>query len=400
MANKVIRNVMFPHIRLRFLHSSGPPLPTAATSSPSFNVDFLINSCGLSLKSALSVSNKFQLNDKTPQNPQSVLQLLKSHHFSDSHVAQLIVKLPRVLSCRIHDNLKPKFEYLDKIGFEDSDDKLLVAVKRAPWLLSSNIKILLQPNVDALMKEGVPAHVVERFLTLHPRSMFQNPENLINAVNTLKNLGFETTDTMFIHAFRVMVQMSESTWKKKIEVMKSMGFSEEDILKTFKRFPQFLAYSEENIRKTLNFYFNTMKLELETIIVNPALLGYSIEKRVRPRYHVLKVLESKKLIKGIKEIVFIKIVENNFLEKYIDQFIDEVPSLLEFYLGMKEGKSLVLDLEEPISGIGVVKKSDSKRFVKRLKLDRLIRIVFDCLTPLLSQKCKLVFLNSVFVFCK
>ncbi|XP_065867784.1 transcription termination factor MTERF8, chloroplastic-like isoform X3 [Euphorbia lathyris] len=380
MANKVIRNVMFPHIRLRFLHSSGPPLPTAATSSPSFNVDFLINSCGLSLKSALSVSNKFQLNDKTPQNPQSVLQLLKSHHFSDSHVAQLIVKLPRVLSCRIHDNLKPKFEYLDKIGFEgellpriilsnphilemslvsrikpsvqflrlflDSDDKLLVAVKRAPWLLSSNIKILLQPNVDALMKEGVPAHVVERFLTLHPRSMFQNPENLINAVNTLKNLGFETTDTMFIHAFRVMVQMSESTWKKKIEVMKSMGFSEEDILKTFKRFPQFLAYSEENIRKTLNFYFNTMKLELETIIVNPALLGYSIEKRVRPRYHVLKVLESKKLIKGIKEIVFIKIVENNFLEKYIDQFIDEVPSLLEFYLGMKEGKSLVLDLEE------------------------------------------------------
>ncbi|XP_065869118.1 transcription termination factor MTERF8, chloroplastic-like isoform X2 [Euphorbia lathyris] len=381
MANHFIRNVMFPHLRLRFLHSSGPPLPTtAATSSPSFTVDFLINSCGLSLKSALSVSSKFQLNDKTPQNPQSVLQLLKSHHFSDSHVAQLIVKLPRVLNCRIHDNLKPKFEYLVKIGFEgellpqiilsnphmlemslvsrikqsvqflrlflDSDEKLLVSVKRASWLLGKNLKIILQPKVDALMKEGVPAHVVERLLILQPRVILQSPERLINTVNSVKNLGFETTDTMFIQVFRVMIQMSESTWKKKIEVMKSMGFSEDDILKAFKRFPQCLAYSEENIRKTLHFYFNTMKLEPQTIIVHPNLLGYSIETRVRPRYHVLKVLESKKLIKGYKKLQILRIGEKKFRAKYIDQFIDEVPGLLEFYLGVKEANGLVLDSEE------------------------------------------------------
>ncbi|XP_065868402.1 transcription termination factor MTERF9, chloroplastic-like isoform X2 [Euphorbia lathyris] len=387
MATNFIRNVMFPpRIRLRFLHSSAtissvpPPLPTIETSSSSFTVEFLVNSCGLSLKSALSVSKKFQLNDKTPQIPQAVLELFKSHHFSDTHVAQLIVKRPQVLNCRIHDNLKPKFEYLVKIGFEgellphlilsntditrvsltsqikpsveclrlflDSDEKFLTFVKRGSWLLTHNMKILLQPNVDVLVKEGgVPAHVVERLLLLHPTFILQNPERLINAVNSVKNLGLETTDTMFIQAFRVMLQMSESTWKKKIEVMKSMGFSEDDILKAFKRFPQCLACSEDNIRKTLHFYFNTMKLEPQTIIVNPALLGYSIEKRVRPRYHVLKVLESKKLIKGIKMWILV-IGEKNFCDKYIDQFKDEVPGLLEFYLGIKEGKSLMLDGEE------------------------------------------------------
>ncbi|XP_065865130.1 transcription termination factor MTERF9, chloroplastic-like [Euphorbia lathyris] len=318
MATNFIRNVMFhPYIRLRFLHSSATisSVPTTtATSSPSFTVDFLINSCGLSLKSALSVSKKFQLNHKTPQIPQAVLELFKSHHFSDTHVAQLIVKRPQVLNCRIHDNLKPKFEYLVKIGFE-------------------------------VKEGGVPAHVVERFLILQPRSIFQNPEKLINAVNFVKNLGFETADKMFIHAFRVMILMSESTWKKKIKVMKNMGFSEDDILKAFKRFPQCLACSEDNIRKTLHFYFNTMKLEPQTIIVNPALLGYSIEKRVRPRYHVLKVLESKKLIEGIKLWILV-IGEKNFCDKYIDQFKDEVPGLLEFYLGIKEGKSSMLDGEE------------------------------------------------------
>ncbi|XP_065868205.1 transcription termination factor MTERF8, chloroplastic-like isoform X2 [Euphorbia lathyris] len=381
MANHFIRNIMFhSHIRLRFLHSSVPPSPTTPTASSSFTVEFLVNSCGLSFKSALSVSNKFQLNDKTPQKPQSVLQFLKSHHFSDTHVAQLIVKRPQVLNCRIHNNLKPKFDYLVKIGFEgellphiilsnseiigtslgsrikpsvqflrlflDSDEKFMTVVKRSSWLLTNKCKVLLQQNVDVLIKEGVPAHVVERFLILQPRSIFQNPEKLINAVNFVKNLGFETTDKMFIHAFRVMIQMSESTWKNKIEVMKSMGFSEEDILKAFKRCPQCLSYSEDNIRKTLHFYFNTMKLESQTIIVNPNLLGYSIEKRVRPRYHVLKVLESKKRIKGMKGCNHLVISEKKFREKYIDQFIDEVPGLLEFYLGIKEDKSSVFDGEE------------------------------------------------------
>ncbi|XP_065867546.1 transcription termination factor MTERF8, chloroplastic-like [Euphorbia lathyris] len=379
MANHFIRNIIFPpHIRLRFLHSSVPPSPT---SSSSFTVDFLVNSCGLSLESALSVSNKFQLNHKTPQKPQSVLQLLKSHHFSHSHVAQLIVKWPQVLNCRIHDNLKPKFDYLVKMGFEgellphiilsnpsiawdslassikpsiqflrsflDNDEKFLAAVIRAPWLLGYNSKIRLQQNVDVLMKEGgLPAHVVERFLIVHPRSMFLNPDKLISAVNSVKNLGFETADRMFIQAFSVTVQMSESTWKKKIEVMKSMGFSEEDILKAFKRHPHCLALSEENIRKKLDFYFNTMKLEPQTIIVNPVLVGLPIGKRVRPRYHVFKVLESKKLIKGYTKLQILLIGEKNFHDKYIDQFIDEVPGLLEFYLGIKEGKSSVLDGEE------------------------------------------------------
>ncbi|XP_065867301.1 transcription termination factor MTERF6, chloroplastic/mitochondrial-like [Euphorbia lathyris] len=210
MANHLVRNMMFPpHIRLRFLHSSVPPSPTTPTSSSSFTVDFLVNSCGLSLESALSVSNKFQLNHKTPQKPQSVLQLLKSHHFSDTHVAQLIAKRPQVLNCRIHDNLKPKFEYLVEIGFEgellphiilsnseiigkslgsgikpsvqflrlflDSDEKFLMVVKRSPWLLGRNMKILLKRNVDVLMKEGVPAHVVDKLLILHPRFIHLNP---------------------------------------------------------------------------------------------------------------------------------------------------------------------------------------------------------------------------------
>ncbi|WCJ39238.1 Mitochondrial transcription termination factor family protein [Euphorbia peplus] len=371
MANHFCRNIFS-----RFLHSS-------STSSSSYTVDFLVNSCGLPFKSAVSVSTKFQLNERTPQNPKLVLQFLKSHHFSDTLLARLILKRPQVLNCRIHDNLKPKFDYLVEIGFGgellphlilsnpyiakaslastikpnvdflrlflDSHDKFLKAVKGAPWLLSENSKAQLQQKFDLLMKEeALPAHVVQRLLTLSPRSIFQSPpEILIRAVSFLKDLGFQPTDAAkFIHAFRVKIQMTDTTWNNKIELMKSLGFCQEDILNAFKRFPHFLGLSEDNIRKSLKFYFNTMRLEPQTIILNPALLGYSIENRCRPRYHVLKVLESKKLIKGNKNLKVLQIGEKNFQEEYIDKFIDEVPGLLEFYVGMKEAKGLVLDGEE------------------------------------------------------
>ncbi|WCJ39240.1 Mitochondrial transcription termination factor family protein [Euphorbia peplus] len=100
MSNHLIRNIFF-HLRIRFLHSSNPPLPTSSStsSSSSYTVDFLVNSCGLPLKSALPISKKFQLNEKTPQNPKLVLQFLKSHHFSDTHLAPLIVKWPQILNC-------------------------------------------------------------------------------------------------------------------------------------------------------------------------------------------------------------------------------------------------------------------------------------------------------------
>jgi len=42
------------------------PLPTSR-SSPSFTVQFLVNSCGLPLKSSLSVSKKFQMDEKKLQ---------------------------------------------------------------------------------------------------------------------------------------------------------------------------------------------------------------------------------------------------------------------------------------------------------------------------------------------
>ena len=123
-ANKPSRSLL-SLLQKRFLLTSSAalspptaPLPTStSSSSSSLTVQFLVNSCGLTSKSALSVSKKFQIRENNLQNSQSVLQFLKAHDFSETHISNLIEKRPKILLRRIEDNLKAKFDFFTENGF-------------------------------------------------------------------------------------------------------------------------------------------------------------------------------------------------------------------------------------------------------------------------------------------
>ncbi|XP_065865116.1 transcription termination factor MTERF8, chloroplastic-like [Euphorbia lathyris] len=380
LGNNLIRNV-FSQIHKRFLQSfatlsTNPPLSNTGTSSPSssFTVQFLVNACGLPLTSALSVSGKFQLDERNAQKPQSVLQLLKSHHFSDTQVAKLIVKYPRILHVEVKNSLQPTLEYLVENGFAGellpqvivsnpsavlmsldsrikpcieflrsflhTNEKIATAVMRTPCFFDVNLNGTVRSNVDFLMKEGVPSHGIAKLILL-TRVLTQNPKTMIYTVNAVKNLGLEPNAPMFLHALKVMISMSASTWEKKIGFMKSIGWNEEEILKAFNRHPYFLGFSEAKIRNALHFYLNIVKLEPKSLVAYPVLLGLSIEKRIRPRFNVLNLLESEKLIeikKGFKKEFMIS--EKDFKKKYVDPYISKVPGLLAMYLGSNESKKV------------------------------------------------------------
>ncbi|WCJ32233.1 Mitochondrial transcription termination factor family protein [Euphorbia peplus] len=289
-----------------------------------------MESCGLPLKSALSVSKKFQLDESNPQKPQSVLEFLKSHQFSDTQLAKLIVKYPKILHVKVKSNLHPKVEYL-------VDNGLAAVILRSRWNLASNFYATLRSNVDFLMNEGVSSRGVGQFL-LMTGVLYQKPETMISAVNTVKNLGFKPKTPMFLHALNVVIP---SNWEKKVGFLKSVGWHQDDILEAFSRFPYSLSYSEAKITKALHFYLDTMRLERKTVVANPKLLGYSIEKRIRPRYNVLCVLESKKLVEiNIKPFF---LTEKDFQKKYVHPHIPNVPALLDIYLGSKESEGSTRD---------------------------------------------------------
>ncbi|KAJ8763824.1 hypothetical protein K2173_003606 [Erythroxylum novogranatense] len=336
-------------------------------STSSLTVKFLVNSCGFPLESAISATQNFQLDDKNLHRFQSVVQFLKSHGFGDAHLAKMIEKWPRLLHCKL-DNLKPKMEFfvgngiigdllydfisshpdvlrrsLDshiKPSYQflkqllDSNDKIIAASKRSYWLWTCDLKTNLQPNIEFLLKEGLSLKAIESLMMLQPRDLLQKPAIMVHVVNTLKNFGLQPEDPPFLHAIRVLGSMSESTFRRKMEFMKSMGWTEAEVLLAFKRVPHCLACSEEKLRGRLHFYTNTMNLSPREIIANPLLLKYSIDKRIHPRYSVFNVLKSKKLIPMDKKITWwLKVSEEYFLKNCIAKFMDEVPELVDLYLG-------------------------------------------------------------------
>ncbi|KAM7479949.1 hypothetical protein LguiA_028162 [Lonicera macranthoides] len=60
----------------------------------------------------------------------------------------------------------------------------------------------------------------------------------------------------------------------------------------FLRLEKEQALSEENIKRTMDFHVNTMKLKSEVIASHSSLLCYARNKRIRPCYSIIQVLAS------------------------------------------------------------------------------------------------------------
>lgn len=144
---------------------------------------------------------------------------------------QLIVSNPVILTRALH-SLKQSFDFL-KHALGNDMHKILAVIKAPSWLLL-NSRCAVQQNLDLLIKEGVHVGGIAKLIAVQRITIYQKHDRMVYAVNSLKNLGFEPKDNMFIHALRVMIQMTESTWNQKIDLLKSLGWTEEEIQRGFK----------------------------------------------------------------------------------------------------------------------------------------------------------------------
>ena len=358
----------------RFVNTvSTPTLPLASVST----IEFLRNSCGLPSQSPSSARRNLQFDQKTSQKYEAIIGFLKSYGFENPQIANLVSRGPWILGSRVSTNLKPKFEFLEEIGVVgpslrklilsspwilarsldsqlkpsfcflkellESDEQVTAAICRSSWLLTSNFKGNMRSNIDLLVSEGVPSRGIATLIVTQPRTIMRKVDRMIQAVKMVKELGVEPKDCKFVYALRVRVSLNDSAWKKKINVLKSLGWSEKEIFTAFKKDPNYLACSVEKMRDVADFCFNTAKLDAGTLITYPVLFKLSVDKRLLPMYKVLEVLKVKNLLKNKKIArVFVQ-GEREFVEKYIVRHLDEIPYLMDIYRGnvTAETKSVV-----------------------------------------------------------
>lgn len=327
---------------------------------------YLVKSCGMASETALDVAAK--VNFKTPSEPDLVLSLLRSQGLTKTQISKVIKIFPSLLFFNSDRTLLPKFEFLHSIGLSKSecavivyscpfllgsslknhlipcynylksvlveDEKVLKCLKRSPRAFRQDLRGKIAPNIAFLRTSGVSEVAISYLVSNFPDSAFLNHSKFCNIVNRVRDLGSDPSKIVFVEAIRVLSGMTSLTWERKFEAYRKCGWSKDQTLLAFKKYPPCLILSEEKIFKTMEFFVQKMGLKPEDIATRPTVMVFSLEKRIIPRCSVVQSLYSKGLLK--KELIITSILhptEKTFLEKYVTKFPKDVAWLLHLYTG-------------------------------------------------------------------
>ncbi|GFQ03348.1 transcription termination factor 3 mitochondrial [Phtheirospermum japonicum] len=334
---------------------------------------YLVNSCGLSSKDAISASKKLCC-IKSPEKPDAVLKLLREYGFTDAHhIPRVITGWPAVLLASPNKTLLPKLQFFRSIGvplpvlaqklsvqpsvltrsLENSiiplynylksvlglDERVIHVFTRSPEVFGRCWAEGVSSNVSMLRERGVPHSNIVSLVLYMPSVLIVSKDKMDAYVGRALEMGFDVCKSGFVLAIRVFIDLTESTLEQKKEVYRRCGWSESDIRAAFLKHPNCLKFSEKKIMANMNFLVNTLGCERDAIVQCPAFLGYSLDKRIKPRCLVAGILSDKGLKSRTSLVTLLTLSEEKFLKRYIVEYEKDIPELLDIYRG-KSRKSM------------------------------------------------------------
>ncbi|GLT68886.1 hypothetical protein SLA2020_410800 [Shorea laevis] len=372
---QILKSILFP--------SCFPNLPSElkipvlfhfySSSSTSISNPFLhhylIKTLNLPKTKAVSISNLYS-SVKSLEKPQSVVHFLQNVGFSDSQISSSVQGAPKILFLNVEKILKPKIEFFQELGLVGShlgkflsknpcvlysslDKRLIPCIKLIKQILVDDedndalIKVLhrssrlamidpqsrLLPNIQFLESCGIAGPQLSKLLTRQPRIFLMQPSAFKDFVSRVLDMGFSTDSRILVHGIHAFSCLSEMTFKRKIELLGTYGFSQSDCMDMFRRTPGLIRVSEEKLKLGIQFFMETIKFDRMVLVARPGILMFSFEERVFPRYRVLEILNSKKLLKKEPSFLYVlaDLTEEEFLEKFVSRFEDDAADLLIAY---------------------------------------------------------------------
>ncbi|KAK6945941.1 Transcription termination factor, mitochondrial/chloroplastic [Dillenia turbinata] len=288
-------------------------IPT--TNSNSYTVSYLTNQCGLSPESAISASKRVQF--ETSSRADSVLALLKNHGFSDTQITKIVRSFPPILISDSQKTLLPKLEFFHSIGVSRPD--LTSMLSRNPKPLVSSLKNRIIPNYEILKGFLQSDYKVIRTFKDIPRIF------LLDLSKNLLPNG---------EHFRKLGGRGKSMFEENMKVYERWGWSKGEILMAFRKYPNCMLLSEKKIHMGMDFYVNKMGIHSRSIAASSKILAYSLEKRIKPRCSVIRVLTQNGLLRENFSLAsVIGASEKVFLDKFVIKYAETLPQLLGVYQG-------------------------------------------------------------------
>ncbi|PQQ21140.1 uncharacterized protein Pyn_21051 [Prunus yedoensis var. nudiflora] len=242
----------------------------------------------------------------------------------DKDVGRMLVKYPWILSTSIQENFKEVLSFFDL----EKVPKMSVglAIKSWPHALGCSTS-LLKLMVDQIGELGIRNKKLGQVISRSPQLLIRKPVEFLQVVSFVEGLGFdkETVGIILGRCPEIFAASIERTLSRKLQFLASIGVSKVHLPRVIKKYPELLVsdtdrnllprmkylmkkglsrrdiafmvrrfspllgYSiEEVLRPKLEFLINTMEKPVTDLVEYPRYFSYSLEKKIKPRYWVLK----------------------------------------------------------------------------------------------------------------
>uniref|UniRef100_A0A453R9K5 mTERF domain-containing protein 1, mitochondrial n=1 Tax=Aegilops tauschii subsp. strangulata TaxID=200361 RepID=A0A453R9K5_AEGTS len=300
-----------PVSHLRRLISAAAPV---VSPNPSFAVEnYLVDTCGLTGAQALKASAKLN-HLRSPSNPDAVLAFLAGLGLSSAHVAALVAKDPKFLCAGVERTLAPVVVGLTGLGLSrpeiarlvslggaqfrcrsivsslqyylhlfGSAEKLFRALKYGSCLLSSDLELVIKPNVAFLEECGLDPCDIAKLCTCAPWLLSTNLERLQAMVACAEGIGVPRGSGMFRQALQVAFYGEEKITAKVDHLKNMFRWSDAEVRIAVCKAPMVLTLSKDLLQRKSGFLVSEVGLEPAYVAHRLTLLTYSLEGRLRPR---------------------------------------------------------------------------------------------------------------------
>lgn len=179
----------------------------------------------------------------------------------------------------------------------------------------------------------MPKSCLSLLLAHFPEALLQNHSDFLDTVKEVEEMGFDPKKTVFVLAVHVISgKGNRSIMDRCKEVYSRWGWSEDDIVVAFRKHPNCMILSERKIDSTMEYLVNEMGWPARRLARCPAILFFSLERRIIPRCEVVKVLVEKGLLKREFSLsTFLLPPEERFLDRFVVGYRDEAPELMSVY---------------------------------------------------------------------
>ncbi|KAF5739207.1 Mitochondrial transcription termination factor family protein putative isoform 2 [Tripterygium wilfordii] len=243
---------------------------------------------------------------------------------SNKDIGKILIKYPWILSARIQENYGVISSFFDsqKVPKASVDS----AIRRWPYLLgcsTSKLKLM----VEEFRELGVGNKMLGQVIATSPQLLLLKPQEFLQVVSFLEDLGFdtETVGKILVRCPEIFATSTERTLNRKIKFLNAIGVSDDRIPRAIKKYPELLVshvertllprmnylmkiglsekdvafmvhrfspllgYSiEEVLKPKYEFLVNTMEKPVRDVVDYPRYFSYSLEKKIKPRFWVLK----------------------------------------------------------------------------------------------------------------